>query len=210
MVYVIKVKSIAEARYEACKLIMNEGEDHWDERGELTKEIKNLCIWLTGKNRYPAGSSTQIVLGEDFRKGLIDDKTAVERGTTFDYGYGLELREDDALRKTIQLLKEHPETRRACIPILKPRHVASKDEIPCFVTLDFLLRDEILDETMFARSNENFYAMINDIYGFTGLQEWVAKLLGVEVGDYTQFACSAHLRIGSDEDGINQLLLRGC
>jgi thymidylate synthase len=208
--YLIACKSIKEARYKAVKLIQEEGDLIEDERGELIKEIWNLSIHLTGNNRQPSEPGLITVLGVDFAEGLINNQVAKSRGTGFEYAYGWELRENDALEKTYQKLKADPATRRAYIPMFKPRHVGTgAGEVPCFVGIHFLIRDEALLMTAFSRSNENVIAMQNDIYGFTQLQAWMARRLGYAVGDYYQDVVSAHIRVNSEADEIKRILKVG-
>ena len=43
------------------------------------------------------------------------------------------------------------------------------------------------------RSNDVYLGLPHDVFSFTMIQEIVARLLGVEMGDYTHFAGSLHL-----------------
>ena len=207
--HVLYCRSIREARYEAVKFIMEHGKYRRDQRGERTKYVRNLLICIPGEKCELSSDPLQARLGIDFKMGLTDDETAEERGNSFEYAYGWELREDNALEKTIKLLRNDPETRRACIPIFKPRHVG-KEEIPCFCTLVFDVEDDVLNETAFGRSNENVIAMQNDAYGFGGgLLPWMAEQLGYGVGDYVQHIVNAHVRLDSEGDLIKEILSEG-
>ena len=208
MVYTIEAKSIKEARFKAVNLIVNKGSIIRDQRGELTKEVLNLIISIPAENCELPEDPLQARLGIDFANGLVDDDIAEARGEGFEYAYGWELREDGALWDTRRILQGEPETRRAYIPIFRLRHVGQED-IPCFVGLDFIIRNGGLHLTAFSRSNENAIAMQNDIYGFSQLQKWMASEIDVDLGIYTQHVVSAHVRINSEADLIKKILKDG-
>jgi thymidylate synthase len=198
-------KSIAELRKKTVDYIYSNGDLVIDQREEKTKECRYLHLILTGKNRLGAEKGLTEVLDKDFADGLIKDDVAKQKGEAFDYAYGWQIRKNDMLNKTIELLKGQPETRRAYIPVFHPDNVYSSLEVPCCVGIYILIRDEALELTTVFRSNEMFIAAMTDIKGYCDFQEWLAKKLGYELGDYHQFVMSAHLRM-SDLDGIKKLL----
>jgi len=197
--------SIANIRRKVVEYIYKNGELVEDQREEKTLEVKNLLLHLTGKNRQSAEKGLTEVLDRDFAKGLITEKTAKEKADAFDYSYGWQIREEDALPKVIRLLRQNPNTRRAYLPVFHPKNVGSKKEIPCCTGINILIRDEVLELTTIFRSNEMFIAFMTDCKGFCDFQVWLARTLGYQWGDYHHFVGSAHLRL-SDEDGILKLL----
>lgn len=102
----------------------------------------------------------------------------------------------DQLEKAIELLKRDPETRRAVVAIYDPAldlGFSSKD-IPCNDTIKFESRGGVLNMIVFCRSND----MIWGAYGTNAVQfgfllEYVASMVGMAVGTYTQISCNYHV-----------------
>jgi hypothetical protein len=133
-----------------------------------------------------------------------------DNGETFHGAYGKRLRNwngqeaggmlvkqgMDQLAEVIKLLRKDPETRRAVVSIYDPEFdlgTNSKD-IPCNDTIKFESRDNVLNMTVFCRSND----MIWGAYGanavqFSFLLEYVAGMLMMEVGTYYQVSCNFHV-----------------
>src|SRR5206468_2212365 len=63
----------------------------------------------------------------------------------------------------------------------------------CATSLQFLLRDGVLDAVLTMRSNDAVWGMPYDIFLFTFLQELMALELGVGLGAYHHFASSLHI-----------------
>ncbi len=207
--YVLNCKSIREAKYRTISLIMGpDGKYRKDQRRERTRFVRNLIITIPGENCELSDDPITARQQIDFGLGVTDDDTAKARGESFIYAYGWELREENALEKTYELLRDEPETRRACLPMFKPRHV-SQEDIPCFCTLVFDVDEEYLNLTAFSRSNDTVIAMQSDIYGFSRLLIWMAGRLGLKVGDYCQHVVNAHVRIDSDGDLVKKILAEG-
>ena len=55
------------------------------------------------------------------------------------------------------------------------------------------------------RSNDAYLGLPHDVFSFTMFQEIVARMLGVEMGDYTHFAGSLHLYDEHQEEVTNFL-----
>jgi thymidylate synthase len=205
MVYVIKAHSIKEARFKAVSLIMYYGDKLEDQRGDQTQEFQNLTIAIDSEECELLENPKLRLMQEDFANGLIDDDAATRKGNTFAYAYGHELREENGLKKTIDMLRDDPETRRAYIPMFKSRHIGQED-IPCFVGLDFIVRNDVLNMTATARSNCCVFGLPSDIYGFSMLQRDIAWKIGCDPGMYVQNVVSAHCRTGSDMNEIEKIL----
>ena len=99
----------------------------------------------------------------------------------------------DQLELCEEILREHPESRRAVVNFNVPnlKRKDCPDEI-CTVMLQFLLRDGKLDCTCVMRSNDIWFGVPYDTVFFTWLQQILADRLGVEYGVYTLFAVSLH------------------
>ncbi len=218
MPYEITGNSIPELVYKSVLLISEEGDIFTDQRGDRIQEVEDLTISIPASKCTLHKDPLQARLGIDFALGMTDDKIAKQRGEDFIYGYGWEAREENGVEKTYELLKSDPNTRRAYIPLFKPRHIGQED-IPCFVGLDFRRRDKspvphmkkqnVLNLTAFSRSNEIVIAMQNDVYGFTQFQKWMADRLEIPTGNYCQHVGSAHIRLNSEADAIERILREG-
>lgn len=218
MSYEITGNSIPEIVYKTVSLITEEGDIFTDQRGDRIQEIEDLTISIPARKCTLHADPLQARLGIDFALGMTDDETAKKRGEDFIYGYGWEAREENGVEKTYELLRDEPNTRRAYIPLFKPRHIGQED-IPCFVGLNFRRRDKalishmkkqnVLNLTAFSRSNEMVIAMQNDVYGFTEFQKWMAERLGIPAGGYCQHVGSAHIRLNSEADTIKKILKEG-
>lgn len=117
-----------------------------------------------------------------------------DNGHTLHGAYGWRMR--NQIHRTIQLLKDKPDTRQAVLQIWDHKQdlgVASKD-IPCNDLIFLKIRDGRLNMTVCNRSND----MIWGCYGanavhFSMLQEYIAAMVGVKVGFYNQVSDSFHV-----------------
>lgn len=99
----------------------------------------------------------------------------------------------DQIDKTIELLCEDPESRRAVVNFNVPNKnvIETKDEI-CTIALQFLIRDGKLNCTGIMRSNDIWYGLPYDVVFFTEIQKYIAHRLNVEVGTYVHYVVSLH------------------
>jgi thymidylate synthase len=107
----------------------------------------------------------------------------------------------DQLFDVYQRLKEDPDTRQAMAVIWNPlfdnirytRDFQGKD-IPCNVALDFKLRNNRLDLTVFNRSNDIHWGLFGaNLAQFSNILLTMAAWLGVKVGTYYHFTDSLHV-----------------
>lgn len=99
------------------------------------------------------------------------------------------------IEEVINLLRESPQSRRAvitCYSGKKDLGFSSKD-IPCTVSLQFLVREQKLHCICTMRSNDIWLGMPYDIWSFTCLQILIAQELDIEIGSYTHQPGSLHL-----------------
>ena len=94
----------------------------------------------------------------------------------------------------INLLKENPETRQACISIYDGKeHPDYKTDTPCTYAIQFTILHDRLDMCVTMRSNDLWYGFCNDQYCFSKLQKMVSDELNIEPGVYYHFAHNMHL-----------------
>jgi len=119
-------------------------------------------------------------------------------GVRFHAAYGNRLRHSngDQISRVIELLKKEPYTRRAALQIWDAgRDLGSNSlDLPCNTMLFLKIRDDKLHLTVSCRSND----MVWGAYGanavqFSVLLEYIAAMVGVEVGQYRQISDSYHV-----------------
>lgn len=107
-----------------------------------------------------------------------------------------------ALLSVVSLLRDHPATRRAVVPLLTADDLAEQaKDLPCVTACNYHQREGVLESTTIMRSQSLVGLLFYDIFLFTMLQEIVATELGVPLGAYTHFCSSLHVY----EDEIESL-----
>ncbi len=202
---ILRDKTIKGLHYQSVKAIRADGYYFTDERGEQIQELYDMMLVLEGAGCDLPEDPLRRRFYIDFAEGLIYPLKAWLKDKQFHYSYGAQMRKENMLAKCIQKLRECPATRRTWIPILHPDQVGSTLEIPCCIGYDLKIRDGKLLMTTVFRSNDMYGAADSDIYGYRKLQQYLAWLLRVDVGNYYQMSISAHVRM-SDLNGINRLL----
>ncbi|MCY9846602.1 thymidylate synthase [Pectobacterium jejuense] len=104
------------------------------------------------------------------------------------------------LDNVTRLLCDKPTSRRALIQLfdaadLMPAEGKAREykDIPCTISLQFLIREKRLHLFVNMRSNDAFKGLTHDIFAFTMLQEYVARTIECELGQYYHFVSSLHL-----------------
>ncbi len=94
----------------------------------------------------------------------------------------------------IQLLRKKSTTRKAVLQVFQARDIiGDHDEIPCTLSMQFLIRNKQLHCIVNMRSNDAYFGLPHDFFVFTMLQEIVACTLGIECGNYYHNVGSMHL-----------------
>lgn len=96
------------------------------------------------------------------------------------------------VERVINLLRSKPTTRQAVIQIFDKSDLGKKD-VPCTCTIQFLSRSNRLNMVVSMRSNDAYIGLVHDIFAFTFLQEYVARCLGIKLGEYYHFVGSLHI-----------------
>jgi len=102
----------------------------------------------------------------------------------------------DQIKKAHNTLKADPSSRQAVMTIWDPAKectIEKSKDFPCCNRVALLIRDDKLHLTLNMRSNDILwgFSAIN-VYEFTALQEFLASLLGVGMGQYQHAADSFH------------------
>lgn len=112
------------------------------------------------------------------------------------------------LTYVLDLLKNRPNTRQAVMSIWSPEDVyaaykGGHNDIPCTLSLNFLLRKGKLHLTTTMRSNDVWLGVPYDVFCFCTLQTLMAATLGVEVGYYQHQVMSLHLYTRNEKKAHN-------
>ena len=99
---------------------------------------------------------------------------------------------------TIDMLKKTPDTRQAVMSIWKPidLQIAMSEtckDVPCTLSLQFLLREGRLNLVTTMRSNDAWLGLPYDVFCFTSLQSIIAAELNSKIGTYIHNVGSMHL-----------------
>jgi len=118
----------------------------------------------------------------------------VDGTTEINSNYGFYWKYNNQLARVIEELRERPQTRRA---IVIHYHLDELDrykyDTPCNDVLNFYIKDNKLQLTVFARSIDLIYGFSNDQYTFANLMQLVANSLNLEVGEMHFFITNLHI-----------------
>jgi thymidylate synthase len=152
------------------------------ERGfNLTFALFEFLCDVTGTNSYQLTKDVNPKAAE-----FSDDNL------TFYGAYGPRISSN--LSRIIEVLTNDKQSRQAVITIYntKDMFVDTKD-IPCTLSIQFLIRHDKLNMIVNMRSNDFFWGLQYDLFRFTLLQEVIANELGIDVGKYTHVTGSMHV-----------------
>jgi thymidylate synthase len=114
--------------------------------------------------------------------------------TEVNSNYGYFWNYNDQLKRVIDELKRNKETRRAIVVhyILHELDRYQYDT-PCNDVLNFYIKDDKLQLTVFARSIDLVYGFCNDQYTFAKLMELVSEKTGYPVGEMHWMITNLHI-----------------
>lgn len=101
----------------------------------------------------------------------------------------------DQLEWAAQRLKNNPDDRRVVLQIWDPNldPLAESADIPCNDTIKLCIVDNALDMYVFNRSNDIIWGCYGaNAVHFSMVQEYVAAMIGVDVGVYEQISTDFH------------------
>jgi thymidylate synthase len=201
--------SAADSLKTLCQMAVNSG-DIVAPRGEPTFECRNVTVEVEhpydctmpgiGRGWVPAigvAEALQLIGGFSDPDVMVKIAPAFDRFRSADgsfYGaYGPRLL--PILPGIIDKLTLDPSSRQAVAMIWHPRDVFHDDpDIPCTVSLNFHIRDDLLHMITHMRSNDIWLGWPYDVMQFTQLQCSMANALPeVELGGYTHIVDSMHL-----------------
>lgn len=175
-------------------------------RGKHTREItgasftildsrKNVLVISQREPNYffSIAEWLWMVLGQNDEESIVAFNSVLARYAnegSFDGAYGPKIVEQ--LPYVIGTLRDDPDSRQAVLNIWRERPRASPD-VPCTLSLQFLLRRGALRCVATMRSNDAWRGLPYDVFNFTQIQAYIAAALGVRAGSYTHNVGSLHL-----------------
>ncbi|MFY1656141.1 thymidylate synthase [Micromonospora sp. WMMD1274] len=97
--------------------------------------------------------------------------------------------------RVLRLLREESDSKRAAMIIMEPGELTdpANPDVACTLSLQFMLREDRLHMTAYMRGNDALIGLLGDTFSFTFIQEFAARELGVEVGQYAHYVGSMHV-----------------
>lgn len=117
------------------------------------------------------------------------------------------------LRCAIEALRSAETSRQVVLTLYNAgdlvwAHAGGKKDIPCTLSIQFLIRNNQLHTIVTMRSNDIFLGMPYDIFCFTAIARLVASELNCQMGSYTHQVGSLHL-YSKDRDKLNRAAYSG-
>lgn len=125
-------------------------------------------------------------------------------GFAYSYSQRLDAGGRPQIRRIVEELKKHPNSRQLYIAIWDPMLDIDRfgtRRVPCSLGYDFMYRQNRLDITYTMRSCDWMTHYQNDLYLARRLQEFVAEQAGVAPGHFTHIVNSLHI-YKKDADGV--------
>lgn len=138
------------------------------------------------------------------------DRYSVDGGKSIDGAYGPRIRgrssQIDQLTSTMHRLANDNDTREAVISIFERGDTIRSLNVPCTLSLQFLIRSDRLHMISTMRSNDIIWGLTYDTFAFTMIQELVALRIGIKVGNYYHNAGSLHVYTARDGAMVESIL----
>lgn len=146
---------------------------------------------------------------QEYVKGLLEGSTS-----DFVYTYNERLFHYDGIIDQIGLviekLRKNPSSRRAQAITWYPEKDATANEPPCLQRIQYLVRDDKLNQYCEFRSNDMLMAAGANMYALVHLQKYVADDLGLAVGWYEHTSVSSHIYYKRDLEPHLMRFIDGC
>ena len=108
--------------------------------------------------------------------------------------YGWQWKRNNQIDYVVGKLRTNPNTRHAAISIYDCKEYSKyRNDTPCTYAVQFTILDNMLNMSVYMRSNDLWYGFCNDQYCFSMLQKLVAERLSIDVGWYYHHAHNMHI-----------------
>ena len=143
---------------------------------------------------YLSGDASIHKLGDIYGKVPEIWKRMADPKGHVNSNYGYQWQRNAQLDMVVEMLRQNPDTRQACISIYDGKEISGYAfDTPCTYAVQFTIVNNRLDMCVTMRSNDLWYGFCNDQYQFSKLQEMVSERLEIETGVYYHFAHNMHL-----------------
>jgi len=114
-----------------------------------------------------------------------------DNGVDFNGAYGVPIKRDWAHIR--RLLESDRDSRQAVIAIFKPQGATVTRDVPCTISLQFLIREDVLHCIATMRSSDIWLGLPYDIFNFSMLAMTMAAELKAKPGSLTLQLGSSHI-----------------
>jgi len=187
--HIIKEKTLGEAWLKTMKVVMNEGEDIWDEDVAL-REVRNLYITIDDIidddsviNKYADPDRVELMKKKYATCGLVGDYK-MDYGSRIYNNHGI-----NQIDWIVNRINQKPETKSATITL----HEAGDEMLPCLSLLDFKYRNGVLDMNVVYRSQNIYWSHPWNMLALRQMQKDVANELNYKIGKVELVVFSAHI-----------------
>lgn len=187
----VHAKTIGECWTNSIKLIMNNGNEYFDEDVKI-KEILGLSIQIDNPqmdDNIINEFGDSIVINrtlEKFSKGVVMPNRP------FTYGQRIYNKEGiDQFEWIIDRLKAKKESKSSTISLLTTGSKSAN--LPCLTTIDAKIRENKLVLQFFFRSQNIFGRQYANLLALVKLQKDLANRCSVEIGSIKGYVASAHI-----------------
>ena len=201
--YQIKAETVNQAFTDLLEILLLKGnrveieEDSKGSRsGGKTIELQSLTVLIEKPSSYIKIPDVLSKVSQKFMDGMLFQSTDKPQSK----------RVLDQKQDIINLLKQRPHSRRACMAVWERTDIKAPYSV-CLAYLQFLIRDNKLHQSVIWRSWDVFNAFLFNCKGNIMLQHEIAEELGVDMGTFTALAVSAHV-YGIDEEKAREFLLQ--
>lgn len=97
------------------------------------------------------------------------------------------------IKKIINKLKNDKDSRQAVLSIYNNDFYIDTKDVPCTLSIQFIVRNEKLNAITTMRSNDIIWGLPYDIFMFTNLQQVIANTLNLKLGWYEHNPTSMHV-----------------
>lgn len=185
-------------------------------RGQLVIEIENYSYELPPYVRFQSFESRKLNVGyikDEFLWYLKGDKfdtsiaekakiwqSIINADGSINSNYGQYIfAGPKQFDNVVKILAGDKDSRRASMMILNSSHLISDtNDVPCTYSLNFRIREDVLNMTVHMRSQDAIYGMGNDAPAFSFIHEMMVNALktyypNLEYGTYHHFVDSFHV-----------------
>jgi len=200
----IQAEDLDEAINHISNHIFHKGLMHTDQRGITTFESRSITLTIMDPlKKIPIGFSKEYI--HKYVAEFIDGEGIDLEDFKYTYHNRIFKHWGDQTKKVIEILKEHPETRRAIISLWDPSIDLKANNPPCLNMIGCFVRDGALEFHVIYRShhlstitlNGNIMkgegALVPNLYAIATLQQIMADEIGLKRGALVLTDFSGHL-----------------